>query len=133
MSAEATLTPPPTAKEMVPAPAPPKLIIRPRPGWRAIDFRELWCYRELLWFLALRDIQVRYKQTLFGAAWAVIQPLFTMLVFSLFFGKLGGMKADKDLPYEVLRKVLATCTAAAYGKISLAVLQKETPVSGVKS
>jgi lipopolysaccharide transport system permease protein len=102
MSAEATLTPPPTAEEKPPA-SPPKLVIRPRPGWRAIDFRELWHYRELLWFLALRDIQVRYKQTLLGAAWAVIQPLFTMLVFSVFFGYLGGMgqRIQSGIAYPV--------------------------------
>src|SRR5262245_29461855 len=102
MSAEATMTPP-AAPERPAAPLPPKLLIRPRPGWRPIDFRELWHYRELLWFLALRDIQVRYKQTVFGIAWAVIQPLFTMLVFSVFFGYLGGMskRIEGDTPYPV--------------------------------
>jgi lipopolysaccharide transport system permease protein len=102
MSLEVTIPPPPAAAPETPT-APPKLIIRPRPGWRPIDFRELWHYRELLWFLALRDIQVRYKQTLFGAAWAVIQPLFTMLVFSVFFGYLGGMgrRIEGGIPYPV--------------------------------
>jgi lipopolysaccharide transport system permease protein len=79
------------------------VVIRPRPGWVAIDFRELWAYRELAWFLALRDIQVRYKQTLLGVAWAVIQPLFTMLVFSVFFGYFGGMgrRIEGGIPYPV--------------------------------
>jgi lipopolysaccharide transport system permease protein len=79
------------------------LRIRPRSGWQAIDFRELWRYRELFWLLGLRDIQVRYKQTLLGVAWAVIQPLFTMLVFSVFFGYLGGMagRIVEGTPYPV--------------------------------
>jgi lipopolysaccharide transport system permease protein len=62
--------------------------------------RELWEYRELLYFLTWRDIKVRYKQTVLGAAWAVIQPLFMMLVFSLFFGKLAGLPSD-GIPYPV--------------------------------
>ncbi len=67
------------------------LRIQPRSGWRPVNVAELWRYRELLWFLALRDIQVRYKQTVLGAAWAVLQPLLTMVVFTVFFGYLGGM------------------------------------------
>jgi len=74
--------------------------IRPTTGWRALDLRAIWHYRELLFFLAWRDIKLRYKQTALGVAWAVIQPLFTMLVFSIFFGKLGGMKSD-GLPYPL--------------------------------
>jgi lipopolysaccharide transport system permease protein len=76
------------------------LTIRPPSGWASIGLRELWEYRELLYFLTWRDIKVRYKQTALGAAWAVIQPFFMMIVFSLFFGKLGGMKSD-GLPYPV--------------------------------
>jgi lipopolysaccharide transport system permease protein len=81
----------------------PVLRIRPPRRWRAVDLGALWRYRELLWFLALRDVQVRYKQTAFGAAWAVIQPLFTMLVFTLFFGHLGGMsdRIPEGVPYSV--------------------------------
>jgi lipopolysaccharide transport system permease protein len=71
-----------------------------RPGWAAIDFTELWQYRELLVFYAVRDIKVRYKQTLLGAAWAILQPVMTMVVFSIFFGKLAGVPSD-DLPYPV--------------------------------
>src|SRR6202030_605318 len=63
----------------------PVLKIKRSSGWRAVNFRELWHFRELLWFLALRDIKVRYKQTALGVAWAVLQPLLTMLVFTLFF------------------------------------------------
>jgi lipopolysaccharide transport system permease protein len=62
--------------------------------------RELWAYRELAYFLAWRDIKVRYKQTVLGAAWAILQPLFTMLVFSLFFGQLAGIPSD-GIPYPV--------------------------------
>ena len=67
----------------------PVVRIRPSKGWVSLQLAELWLYRELLFFLAWRDIKVRYKQTALGATWAVIQPVFTMLVFSLFFGKLA--------------------------------------------
>ena len=71
-----------------------------RPGWVAINFAELWQYRELLFFQALRDIKVRYKQTALGAAWAILQPVLTMVVFSIFFGKLAGIPSD-DVPYPI--------------------------------
>ena len=74
--------------------------IEPPSSWPSIGLRELWEYRELLYFLTWRDIKVRYKQTVLGAAWAVIQPLFMMLVFSLFFGKLAGVPSD-GIPYPV--------------------------------
>jgi len=76
------------------------VLIRPRTGWQPIDLREIWRYRELLWFLAWRDVSVRYKQTALGVAWAVLQPLFTMLVFSIFFGRLAKMPSD-GLPYPL--------------------------------
>ena len=79
-----------------------KTRLQARGGWRAIDLSELWRYRELIWFLALRDIKVRYKQTVLGAAWVVIQPLFMMIVFSLFFGKLGGLQQGTPIPYPLL-------------------------------
>lgn len=66
----------------------------------ALDFRELWEFRDLLYFLASRDIKVRYKQTVLGASWAVIQPLFSTLIFSIFFGRLAKMPSD-GLPYPV--------------------------------
>ena len=75
-------------------------IIRPSRGWISLNLRDLWEYRDLLYFLTWRDIKVRYKQTVLGAAWAIIQPLFTMVVFSLFFGKLAKMPSD-DIPYPV--------------------------------
>jgi len=84
---------------------PPKIepsitIIKPSHGWISLRLQELWEYRELLFFLAWRDISVRYKQTVLGAAWAIIQPFFTMLVFSLFFGRLGKIPSD-GLPYPI--------------------------------
>jgi lipopolysaccharide transport system permease protein len=74
--------------------------IEPPTTWPSIGLRELWEYRELLYFLTWRDIKVRYKQTALGATWAVIQPLFMMLVFSLFFGRLARVPSD-GLPYPV--------------------------------
>ena len=78
----------------------PTFSIDPPSGWTSIGFRELWDYRELLYFLTWRDVKVRYKQTALGAAWAIIQPLFMMLVFSLFFGRLAGIKSD-GIPYPI--------------------------------
>jgi lipopolysaccharide transport system permease protein len=75
-------------------------LVRPSRGWAALNLRELWTYRELLYFLVWRDIKVRYRQTVLGAAWAIIQPLFTMVVFSLFFGKLARMPSD-GVPYPI--------------------------------
>ncbi len=72
----------------------PVTVIERRPGWRFIDLGELWRYRELLWFLTWRDIKVRYKQTVLGGAWAVLQPLATMLVFTLFLGRLASTASD---------------------------------------
>jgi lipopolysaccharide transport system permease protein len=73
-----------------PTPEPPVTEIVPRSGWAAPDFGELWRYRELLYFLALRDIRVRYKQSVLGVGWAVAQPLATMAVFALFLGAATG-------------------------------------------
>lgn len=77
-----------------------ELVIRPSTSWVPLRLGELWAYRELLYFLAWRDIKVRYKQTVFGILWAVLQPTFTMIVFSLFFGRLARMPSD-GLPYPV--------------------------------
>jgi lipopolysaccharide transport system permease protein len=74
--------------------------IEPSKGWVALQLKELWAYRELLYFLVWRDVKVRYKQTAIGAAWAIIQPLFTMIVFSLFFGRLGKIPSD-GVPYPI--------------------------------
>ena len=74
--------------------------IEPSKGWVSLKLRELWDYRELLYFLIWRDVKVRYKQTVLGASWAIIQPFFTMVVFSLFFGKLAKVPSD-GVPYPI--------------------------------
>ena len=84
----------------VSAPVVPVTVIRPLKGWTPINLRELWSYRELLYFLTWRDIKVRYKQTLIGFAWAIIQPLFMMIVFSLFFGTLAKVPSE-GIPYPL--------------------------------
>ena len=78
----------------------PVLRITPPSRWWALPFGELWDYRELLYFFVWRDIKVRYKQTAIGAAWAVLQPFLTMLVFSLFFGRLARIPSQ-GLPYPI--------------------------------
>jgi len=78
----------------------PVTIIRPSKGWSAVELAPLWEYRELLYFLIWRDIKVRYKQTVLGAAWAIIQPFFTMVVFTLFFGWLAKMPSE-GVPYPI--------------------------------
>lgn len=78
----------------------PVLVIRPASGWIAVNLRDLWSYRELLYFLIWRELKVRYKQTLLGAAWAVIQPFFMMVVFTLFFGNLAKVPSE-GIPYPI--------------------------------
>jgi lipopolysaccharide transport system permease protein len=75
-------------------------IIEPQKGWRTLNLRELWAYRELLAVLTMRDIKVRYKQTVLGVTWAVIQPLLTMILFSIVFGRLAKIPSD-GLPYPI--------------------------------
>lgn len=79
---------------------PPTVVIRPRTGLELLDLREVWEFRELLGFLAWRDLKVRYKQTAIGVAWAVLQPLAMMAVFTVFFGKLARVPSD-GLPYPL--------------------------------
>src|SRR4030042_6613515 len=78
----------------------PTGVIRPSRGWIPINFRDLWAYRELLYFLIWREIKVRYKQTLLGFGWAIIQPLFMMIVFTLFFGNLAKVPSE-GVPYPL--------------------------------
>jgi lipopolysaccharide transport system permease protein len=78
----------------------PSLRIAPSAGWVSLKLQELWEYRELLYFLVWRDIKVRYKQTVLGVAWAIIQPFFTMVVFSVFFGRLAKIPSD-GVPYPI--------------------------------
>ena len=75
-------------------------VIEPPSKWRAVDLRELWEYRELLWVMTTRDIKVRYKQTVIGAGWAVIRPVLTMVLFTVIFGRFAKMPSD-GLPYSI--------------------------------
>ncbi|MBA2733529.1 MAG: ABC transporter permease [Acidobacteria bacterium] len=90
----------PPASALRTLPDNPVVIIEPRKSWVALGLRDLWAYRELLYFLTWRDIRVRYKQTLLGAAWAIIQPLATMVIFTLFFGKIAGIPSN-GVPYPI--------------------------------
>jgi lipopolysaccharide transport system permease protein len=90
-----------TAQARVPRPV---VRIRPSAGWRALDFGELWQYRDLIYFLAWRDVKVRYKQTALGVAWAILQPLAAMVVFTVFLGALVHVPSD-GLPYALFAYV----------------------------
>jgi lipopolysaccharide transport system permease protein len=94
------LTPDATTTRATPAEALPVTLIQPPRRWVPIDLGALWRYRELLYFLVWRDVKVRYKQTALGAAWAILQPFFTMVVFSVFFGRLARIPSD-GAPYPV--------------------------------
>ncbi len=85
---------------VVAAEAIPYVLIRPSRGWVSLQLRDVWEYRELLYFLVWRDIKVRYKQTVLGAAWAILQPFLTMVVFSIFFGRLAKVPSD-GIPYPI--------------------------------
>lgn len=78
----------------------PVIMLRPSRGWLSIDFKELWRYRELIFFLTWRDIKVRYKQAVLGIAWAILQPLLTMVIFTVIFGILLGTPSG-DIPYPL--------------------------------
>jgi lipopolysaccharide transport system permease protein len=91
-----------------PPDAVPVTVIEPRSGWAVLDLRELWRFRELLFFLAWRDVKIRYKQTVFGVAWAVAQPLATMAVFTLFLGQASGVsKGIEHYPLFVFAGMVA--------------------------
>jgi lipopolysaccharide transport system permease protein len=78
----------------------PFVVIQPTRNWRLVSLKDLWAYRELLFFLTWRDVKVRYKQTALGAAWAILQPLFMMIIFTIFFGRLAGV-ASAGIPYPL--------------------------------
>jgi lipopolysaccharide transport system permease protein len=86
-------------RALAPLPDRPLVVGGPSKSWVRLDLREIWVYRELLLFLIWRDLKVRYKQTILGATWVIIQPLLTMLVFTLFFGKLVG--TPEGIPYPL--------------------------------
>jgi lipopolysaccharide transport system permease protein len=81
-------------------PEEPLVVIEPGRRWRFVALSDIWAYRELLYFLTWRDVKVRYKQTVLGAAWAILQPLFMMLIFTIFFGRLAGVGSD-GVPYPL--------------------------------
>src|SRR6266849_2684335 len=101
----------PPASPPIAAPQPPEMVIRPPRGWQLINVRELWQFRELLWSLAVRDVKVRYKQTALGAAWAVLQPAMLMVVFTIFFNKIGNLGANPsgDATQNTLQYALFAC------------------------
>jgi lipopolysaccharide transport system permease protein len=78
----------------------PLVVIQPSSKWNLINLKDIWAYRELLFFLTWRDVKVRYKQTVLGAAWAILQPLFMMIIFSIMFGRLGGVNTG-GVPYPI--------------------------------
>jgi lipopolysaccharide transport system permease protein len=81
-------------------PEEPLVVIQPSNKWNLINLKDIWAYRELLFFLTWRDVKVRYKQTLLGAAWAILQPLFMMIIFTIFFGGLAGVDTH-GIPYPI--------------------------------
>ena len=83
---------------------PETIVLRPTRGWSALNLKDLWRYRELIFFLTWRDIKVRYKQTVLGAAWAIIRPVITMLVYSLIFGQLANLDSE-GVPYTIFTYV----------------------------
>jgi lipopolysaccharide transport system permease protein len=78
----------------------PVIRIEPSRGWVSLKLREVWVYRELIYFLVWRDVKVHYKQTFIGAAWAILQPVLSVLIFTIFFGRLAKVPSD-GLPYPV--------------------------------
>ena len=80
---------------------PTTIYIKPTSGLAALNLRDLWTYRELVYFMIWRDVKVRYKQTMLGAAWAIIQPVMTMLVFTFLFGRIAKLPTDSNIPYPI--------------------------------
>jgi lipopolysaccharide transport system permease protein len=109
------------------------ITICPPKGWVPLQLGELWTYRELLFFFIWRNIKIRYKQTLLGALWAVIQPFFTMVVFSIFFGQLAGIPSD-GIPYPVFAFVALvpwTYFAGALTQASNSVVEHERTITKI--
>jgi lipopolysaccharide transport system permease protein len=90
-----------TATELSTPARRPLTVIEPPKGWRLRAVRELWSYRELLFYLTWRDVKIRYKQTLLGGTWAVLQPFLLMVVFTIFLGHLAGISSQVDIPYPL--------------------------------
>jgi len=114
-------------------PEKPLITITPSRGWVALDLSDIWAHRELLYFLTWRDIKIRYKQTALGAIWALIQPLFPMLIFTLFFGRLAKMPSD-GIPYSVFAYAALlpwTYFASAVGNSSTSVIGSSNLITRV--
>jgi lipopolysaccharide transport system permease protein len=112
----------------------PLTVIEPRTGWSWPDWGELWAHRELMYVLARRDVVVVYKQSLIGAAWAVVQPLSLAAVFSLFFGLLAKIDTGTDVPYPVfavLGMVMWQFFALGLNKVASSTVNSETLISKV--
>lgn len=80
---------------------PATIYIKPSTGLAALNLKDLWAYRELVYFMIWRDVKVRYKQTMLGAAWAIIQPVLTMIVFTFLFGRIAKLPTDGGIPYPI--------------------------------
>jgi lipopolysaccharide transport system permease protein len=80
---------------------PTTIYIKPSTGFAALNLKDLWTYRELVYFMIWRDVKVRYKQTMLGAAWAIIQPVLTMIVFTFLFGRIAKLPTDNNIPYPI--------------------------------
>ncbi len=108
---------------------PPTVIIQPQTGLGKVALREIWTYRELIYFLAWRDVKIRYKQTVLGFAWAIIQPISTMVVFSIFFGGLGKIPSDGQpyplytfialLPWQLFSHALGSSSQSLVSQVQL--------------
>ena len=114
---------PSTAKKHLPA-----IVIRPFTGWRLLDLRELWEHRELLYFFTWRDLKVRYKQTVIGVAWAVIQPVLLMVLFTAFFSSVLGVQSG-GIPYPVF----AYAGLLPWGLFSAAITNGGTSITNNQS
>jgi len=110
-----------------------ELIIKPKNKWWQFDWREIWLFRDLFYFLTWRDVKVKYKQTAIGAAWAVFQPFITMIVFTVFFGKLAKMPSD-GIPYPIFvytGLVFWTLFSTSLSQVSNTFLENERIVTKV--
>jgi lipopolysaccharide transport system permease protein len=110
--------------EAVDEAARPAVVIQPTKGWAGLGLRGLWEFRELLYFLVWRDVKVRYKQTALGAAWAILQPLLTMVVFNIFFHRLANVPSEPGIPYPIFSyaallpwQYFSTALAASAGSL----------------
>jgi lipopolysaccharide transport system permease protein len=104
--------------------------VRARTGWEALNLREMWDRRELLWFLAWRDIRVRYKQTILGVGWAILQPLMQMVVFSVVFGEWLKVPTDNNIPYPVFSST-ALVPWALFGSVLAGTATSLTANAGI--